>query len=81
MVCFRDHLKEMEEMALQNRSETGMIRIKDGRIVCPICKRKTNSAVLPNSYGRNIPVFCPHCKQTHIVDINDGQSCIDSPSR
>lgn len=65
---------------MQKSQIPAMIRVKDGRIVCPNCKRKTNSSILPNSFGKNIPVFCPHCKKTYVVDILDGQSCIDSPS-
>lgn len=66
---------------MQNNIEAGKLRVKDDRIVCPACKRKTSQTVYPGTTARYLPVYCPHCKQTHIVDIDVGQRCIDSPRR
>lgn len=47
--------------------------VKDGLIVCPVCKRKTNQAVRPDTTAENLQLWCRTCKTAHLVKIDRGQ--------
>lgn len=49
------------------------LNMKDGYIVCPVCKRKTNQAVRPETTAKNLQLWCRNCKSVHLVDIDRGQ--------
>lgn len=57
------------------KSESGYVklRIKDGRIVCPACNKRTHQAVPPDMRAENMPLWCEHCRKVYIVDVNVGQ--------
>ena len=42
---------------------------KDRRIICPVCGRPTQYRVRPDSQARNWPIWCKHCRQESIVNI------------
>ena len=70
--------KESEAKLLQNIPKDGKLQVKDGRIVCPVCKQKTNQVVLPETKADYLQVWCPNCKAKHIVNINFGQCFVFS---
>lgn len=56
------------------REHDKLIVVKDGRIVCPICRKRIQEvAVGPNTTARGLQVFCRSCKHETIVDIDKGQ--------
>lgn len=57
------------------------LAIKDGLIVCPVCRQKTNQAVRPETSAENLPLWCRHCKAVHIVHIDSGQCYVISRCR
>jgi len=81
MVYFCDHLKEMEEKALQMNNQSGKLTIKDGMYVCPVCRQKTNQAASSDTQAMNLRLWCRHCKTVHIVNIISGQCSIVSRCR
>ena len=38
-------------------------------IYCPICKSKTRVKIKETTEARNLPVFCPKCKNTFDLDV------------
>ena len=59
---------------MQNSQNNGkLVTVKDGIIVCPICKRKTYQKITPRLTAKALPVFCRFCKNQIIVDIAHGQ--------
>lgn len=46
--------------------------VKDDWVCCPICSNKTRTKIRPNTVARNLPVFCPKCKNTFNADIKPG---------
>lgn len=47
--------------------------VKDGWVYCPICNNKTRTKIRPDTVARNLPVFCPKCKNTFILNIENGE--------
>lgn len=45
---------------------------KEKWVYCPICKNKTRLKITRFTEARNLPVFCPKCKNTFNADINPG---------
>ena len=42
-------------------------------IRCPVCGNKTRNKILENTVLKNFPLFCPKCKQEHLIDVKDLQ--------
>lgn len=38
-------------------------------IYCPICNSKTRVKIKETTEARNLPVFCPKCKNTSDLDV------------
>lgn len=47
--------------------------IKDGWIYCPICHHKTRTRIRPDTTAKNLPVWCPVCKNESVVDVENGK--------
>lgn len=62
-----------------NRAENRgkMLTVKEGRVVCPICRRKMSPRILPTTCGTNMVSFCRSCKSEIIIDVEMGQ-CFES---
>ncbi len=54
---------------MQNKIEYGKIQTKDGFLLCPLCGRRTDQKILPDTSAANLPLYCKKCKQTTIVNI------------
>lgn len=46
--------------------------MKTDWIYCPICNSKTRIKICETTSARNLPVFCPKCKNTFSADVNPG---------
>lgn len=46
--------------------------VKDDRVVCPCCKRKTDQIILPDSEAKNWELWCRRCKTSFTVTIERG---------
>lgn len=57
------------------------IAIKDGYAVCPVCRRKTNQAIRPDTVADNLQLWCRNCKAVHLVKIASGQCYMISRCR
>lgn len=42
-------------------------------VLCPVCGAKTRLRILRRTVLRDFPLFCPKCKQEHIINISDFQ--------
>ena len=38
-------------------------------ILCPICQNKTRLKIREDTELINFPLFCPKCKQEHIINV------------
>lgn len=38
-------------------------------IYCPICNSKTRLKIKEDTEAKNLPVFCPKCKNTFVLDV------------
>lgn len=45
--------------------------IKGKWILCPSCKSKTRTQVLEDTKIKNFPLFCPKCKKTFIINVEN----------
>lgn len=52
--------------------------VKDGWVYCPICNNKTRTKIRPDTVARNLPVFCPKCKNVTIMDFPDKDIAYES---
>lgn len=39
---------------------------------CPKCGSKTRTKIQVDTTAKNLPVFCPKCKKTFLVEVNNG---------
>lgn len=57
--------------------------VRDGSIFCPACDRIGRKSKLldipPDTEGKNVRLYCRHCKARYSVNIKNGQ-CFRSPS-
>ena len=47
--------------------------VKTEGIYCPICGNKTRSMIRENTELKNLPLYCPKCKQESLIDAKDLQ--------
>lgn len=40
-------------------------------LLCPICKSKTRDKVREDTVLKNFPLFCPKCKQTTLINVQE----------
>lgn len=40
-----------------------------GLILCPVCKSKTRTKVLLDTILLKFPLYCPKCKQEHLINV------------
>jgi len=45
-------------------------------IRCPICENKTRTKIRGDTVLRNFPLFCPKCKQEHLINVQQLQITI-----
>ena len=58
-----------------------ILETKNGRAVCPICKRLLNVSVARTTEARDLPAWCRRCGWQGQVDIADGVCSTVSPNR
>ena len=58
---------------MQVEENRGKLVVKDGYVVCPICRRKTNQFVRPDTVAQNLQLWCRTCKAKLLVNIDRGQ--------
>lgn len=66
---------------MQSRKECGTLVVKDGWIICPICRHRTHQHIAPQTEAKQLEVWCHRCKTVHVVNIASGQCYLDSPCR
>lgn len=66
---------------MSTRQKSDKLNIKDGLIVCPNCKQKTNQAVRSDTEAVNLTLWCRNCKAVHLVNIEHGQCYVISRCR
>lgn len=42
-------------------------------VYCPICKNKTRTKIRQDTEAKRLPVFCPKCHRTFMMNINKGE--------
>lgn len=57
---------------MQKLQNGGKLCLKDGKVVCPICKRKTDQTVEPDTRAENLRLWCRRCKSSFVVNIDLG---------
>ncbi|EAG8233309.1 MULTISPECIES: cysteine-rich KTR domain-containing protein [Listeria] len=40
-------------------------------ILCPICENKTRIKIRCDTKINKLPLYCPKCKQEHLININN----------
>lgn len=43
--------------------------MKEQWVYCPICSSKTRLKIKEDTEVKNLPVFCPKCKNTSTIDV------------
>ena len=60
---------------LQTAPQCGKLIVKDGWVMCPVCKRNRRLLrVEPETQALDLPVYCRDCKREIILNIDRGQS-------
>jgi len=44
-----------------------IVRVEEGRAVCPICGARTQQRILDSTTLKDFPLFCKKCKLTSLV--------------
>lgn len=57
---------------MQSLTEHGTLSVKDGKVVCPCCKRKMDQTLPPDAEAKNWELWCRRCKTSFIVNIERG---------
>lgn len=57
---------------MQSPQNRGKLVVKDGKVVCPVCKRKTDQTVRLDTKAENFPLWCRRCKNSFVVNIDLG---------
>ena len=64
---------------LKTIAKGAKLSIKDGHIVCPVCRMTTRQIIRPETEAKNLQVFCAQCKSQMLVNIKTGQCSFVSP--
>lgn len=48
--------------------------VKDNWVYCPICHNKTRTKIRKDTVAVRLPIFCPKCKNTSVMDIKKGEA-------
>lgn len=66
---------------MQTQQKHGkMLTVREGYLVCPICRYKRLMKINPDTTAFRVVAFCRNCKNENIVDIEQGQ-CFESRSQ
>ena len=57
-----------EQNGLNHNSKRAIICVREGRAVCPVCGRRTNVRLLPETRLRSYPLYCKLCRAETVVD-------------
>ena len=64
-----------------NKNHGKLLTVKDGYLVCPICRRnKRVMRINPDTVATRVVAYCRDCNTESIVDIDRGQ-CFESRSQ
>ncbi|MEG1491645.1 MAG: cysteine-rich KTR domain-containing protein [Oscillospiraceae bacterium] len=58
----------VHERGLTRVQKVRKLEVQEGRAVCPVCGRKTQTEILPDTILKNFPLFCKKCGQTTVVN-------------
>ena len=59
---------------MNNPANNGkIVTVKDGYIVCPCCRFKTNQQIHQDTKAERLRVWCRKCKKISVVNIDHGQ--------
>ena len=53
---------------MNHNSKRAIICVREGRAVCPVCGRRTNVRLLPETRLRSYPLYCKLCRAETVVD-------------
>ncbi len=67
-------------MAAVHKAVNAMREPDEKWVLCPVCGAKTRLRLLPGTVLREFPLFCPKCRQEHIINARNYQiEIIDQP--
>ena len=55
---------------MQSNMRCGKIIVRDGWVICPVCRKGKLLKLLPDTAVRNLPVKCKRCGQETVVNID-----------
>lgn len=64
---------------MQTEQKGRVLAVKNGRIVCPICRAKFLQMLCCDTEARRLPLYCRQCKNTTVVNISGGVCTIARP--
>ena len=47
------------------------LRLKNGRAVCPICGRETQTRIMSDTILDRFPLYCKNCRRTTLVQYRE----------
>ena len=62
------------ENILTNQTKWCSLDVSEGRIVCPVCQRKTDQVVTGDTRAENLVVYCKWCKRELTVTIENSSA-------
>lgn len=45
-------------------------------ICCPVCENKTRLQIRADTEVKNLPLYCPKCRQESLIDVKDLQAIV-----
>ena len=70
--------EKVVESLLTSEWSCRILSVRDGRIVCPFCRRKTGQEVSDETYALRLIVFCRRCRCKLLVDVSGGVVSVNS---
>lgn len=66
---------------MQNAELCDKLRVRNGRYVCPFCKRTTYQKASSETSAKNLILWCRFCKEEFQVNIDSGQCSLTARAR
>lgn len=54
---------------MQTDVRCGKLTVRDGWVICPVCRKGKLLKIRPDTIARNLPMKCKRCGQETVVNI------------
>jgi hypothetical protein len=59
---------------LQNRMKSAKLIVRNGWVICPVCRNKRLLRIDMDTEAQGLPIYCRDCKTEIVLNITRGRS-------